>query len=151
MKAKLTVLRAISALIIRRFVFWTTLLVAAAFLLLFGLVWYLAATFSAWWWIMLLPLLALLFLFLVIRLIVVLLANSIYKVRVSASQKQQLESFVNKIQGLLEVRAMGWPLFLAASVKDLVLHKELRTVNSLLADSKSLRKDFAELEKEFTA
>lgn len=147
MKPKINVLRAVTAAVGQRAVRLAALISGGAFAVIFAAIWALAYFFSDWWWLLLIVYVPLLLIGLGAWAIARFIVKRLYPRRVTSEQKVLLNSFTDKIQRLLETRGMGWPVFALLNVKDLVLHRDLRTTKELLEDTTSLKRDFAELEE----
>lgn len=147
MNTKLAVIRALSFVLARRVLRIASVVVAAVALLLIVLTWVLAAQLSAWWWLLLIPVGAASLVAGGLLVIARLIAGSLYREPLSKAQSEKLRAFADKIQRLAESRGMGWWLLIFLSIKDLLLHRELRTMIELARDATSLRQDFAELER----
>lgn len=150
MKTKIDVIRALSFVVVKRVLGVMTVIGIVGFGLAFALIWLLGSKLSPWWWLLLVAWVPLLVVALSIRLGVGYLAvRFLYQEQLTKHQKQQLSTFADKLQRLVEARTLGWPAFALMNVKDLVFHREMRTTKSLITDSASLKKDFQELEKLF--
>lgn len=152
MQSKFTVFRALSFMIMKRIFGMLTLVGLAFFSVIFLLIWLLAAMASSWWWLLLIIWVPLFVVALAIRLGVGYLAVKVlYRKPITNEQKKLLNAFVDKLQKLLEVRGIGWPAFALLNIKDLVVHRELRSTKELITDTKSLKQDFLELETKLEA
>ncbi|MBC7512259.1 hypothetical protein H7142_01185 [Candidatus Saccharibacteria bacterium] len=105
--------------------------------------------FTAWWWLLLVPAFVLLAIFLVVRLIVRIILRRIHTERLSKIQSAALDGFIDKIQALLEARATPPWVFAAICIKDLLIHRDVSTVRSIISSTASLRSDYRQLEKLF--
>lgn len=146
---KVSVFRALSA------VFATKLLVLARWvlfgsaLILFLIVWALATYVDPLWWLLLVIFIPLLLLGLVVYLAARFIAGRLYSKKLTKQQKVALNGFTDKTLRILEARSI--PPFLIAGIviKDLIVHRNLKSLKSLLEDTTTLRADFAKLEQEF--
>ncbi len=149
MKAKVDVIRALTATVARRALLIISILgTVIAILLLLG-IWALAHYLSTWWWLLLFIYIPWLLIALIVLGIAKLITQRIYPQPLSAQQKQLLKSFADKVQRLLESRGMGWWIFAFLCFKDLLFYRDLRTLKELIADTTSLKRDFDELERNF--
>lgn len=105
--------------------------------------------FSPWWWLLAVPFAVLLIMFLVVRIILGFIIRRIYPSKFTATQATDLKSFVDKIQSLLEARATPPWVFVAVSIKDLLLHRDVVTIKAIITDTSSLKSDYKALEKLF--
>lgn len=146
LQPKIRVLRALSARIAKRALRLFTIVDGVLLALLFTGIWVLTYFFSSWWWLLLILYIPLLIVSLFIYLIASFTTARLYRERISTLQRQQLDSFTGKIIELLEARGMGWWWFATLCVRDLLLYRELRTLNELLATATGLKHDFDQLE-----
>lgn len=151
MKSEIAVARALGAVFVQRMLGLFTVVGLTVSALLLLIVWALATWLSSWWWLLLIIILPLIAIFLFVRLVASFIAKRIYPQRINKSQKASLGGFVDTVQGLLEARVMGWPLFVLISVKDLVLHRELRSLKKLISDTAGLRQEFNNLKNDLVA
>lgn len=147
MKSKIDVLRAVSAAVGQRAIRLAALIGGGVLAIIFAVIWALAYFFSDWWWLLLIVYVPFLLIGLGAWAIARFITKRLYSRRITAEQKVLLSNFTDKIQRLLETRGMGWPVFALLNVKDLILHRDLRTTKELLADTTSLKRDLAELEE----
>lgn len=145
-KAKIDTLRAVLASVAQRILRTAMILGIVLFGVVLIIIWLLSHFFSNWWWLLLIIYLPLLLVSLVAWLIARLLSRTLYPQRISPEQKVLINAFTDKIQRLLEARGMGWPMLAMLNIRDLLFYRELRTTKKLIADTSSLKRDFAELE-----
>lgn len=145
---KLTVLRALSAVVARR-VLRLFLIITSLFLVL-GIItiWAFAHFFSVWWWLLLIVYLPVLVVAMTAYLLSRFIVWRLYPVSLSREQTRHLRDFSDKLVRLLETRGLSWWWFAIVCVKDLLVYRELRMLKTLLGDATSLRDDFVHLEKE---
>ncbi|MCB9820271.1 hypothetical protein H6796_03170 [Candidatus Nomurabacteria bacterium] len=147
MSSRVNVFRAISASVARR-IFWVAVtILIIIFSVLLAIMWLLAHFISPWWWIFLIVYIPLFVACALVVLIANFLIKKLYPQKLNKEQKSQLDDFTQKLQRLVETRGMGWPLFALLNFKDLILHRELRTTKHVVSDASSLKKDFADLER----
>ncbi len=145
----LTVARALTALIARRVIHIATIITIAVFVIIVILCGVLAYFFSAWWWLLLIPFVGWLVVFLLIRMILVLMIKQIHSERMSKVQRKALNSFIDKLWGLLEARATPIPIIVLICIKDILFYRDITTIKKFIQDSASLKRDYLELEKLF--
>ena len=147
--SKVTVARALTARTGLRVVRLDTILALSIFgawlLLTNGLVYF----FSPWWWLLLIPALLLLAAFVAVRFIVRLVISRIHAEQLTKPQTEALDGFVDKIQALLEARATPPWVFALICIKDLLLHRDVTTIKSIISSTTHLQRDYKELEKLF--
>jgi len=103
---------------------------------------------SAWWLLLLIPVGLLIVAGSILYAAARFILARLYPHELATAQRHSLTAFNEKILRLLEARSLP-PFALAGIViKDLIVHRELKSLRGLLDDSKSLKQDFAELEKE---
>lgn len=146
--AKVNVIRALSAVVARRVLLFFLVIDSTLLLLLFAGIWALAHNFSAWWWLLLFIWVPIVLASVTTYLVARFIAKQLYPRPLLPAQKQQLRDFTDKILRLLETRGMGWWWFASLCVRDLLLYRELRTLQELIADATSLKSDLAALERE---
>ena len=147
MTPKLIVLRAISAAVARRALFWVSIVAGIALALLLAGIWALAQFVSDWWWLLLVVYIPIFFICLFIFIIARILIRQLYRVRLNNDQKELTRQFTDKLQHLLESRGLGWWWFTVLCVRDLIVYRELRTLKDLIRDATGLKEDFAALER----
>ncbi len=134
----------------RRILNIATIAAAAAMGLVIFVAGALAYFFSSWWWLIVLPFALLFGLFLLARVVALLIVNAIYSHKLSTTQKDKVNEFIDKIQAALEARATPLPLIALICIKDALIHRDIVTVKKIVHDTASLRSDYTELEKLFT-
>jgi membrane protein implicated in regulation of membrane protease activity len=147
--SKLIVARAISAHIARRAVRIATMIAVGILFFAFLITAALVYSFSPWWWFLLLPFLLLFGVFMIVRLVARIIISRIHAGRLDKSQREAIDGFVDKILQIVEARATPPWVFVAITVKDIVIHRDITTIKRLVADSAGLRRDYMELEKRF--
>ena len=145
----LTLGRALTARIATRFLRLATFIILGLFVAVLLTCGLLAYFFSAWWWLLIIPFVILLAIFMVLRLFIGLVIRRIHSERLSPAQADAMDGFTDKIQALLEARATPPWMFVAICIKDLVLHRDITTVKSIVNSTATLKRDYQELEKLF--
>jgi len=141
--------RALSAHLARRIVRIATIVVVVVVASLLLIIGALAYFLSSWWWLLLIPLVIVAVALFVIHLVLSFIIRKLYPQQLSAEQSAQLDSFVDKVEGLLEARSTPFPIIVLICIKDLLVHRDLTTVRSIIKDSGSLMSDYRSLEKLF--
>jgi glycerol-3-phosphate acyltransferase PlsY len=147
--SKVTVARALTARIARRFMKIGDSIVAISAGVLFVIIGVLAYFFSPWWWLLLLPILFIVSVYIIVRLIVAVIISRIHASKLTDDQRKALDAFIHKVQQILEARAMPIPIIVIICIKDILLHRDVTTIKKIIRDSVSLRNDYLELEKLF--
>ena len=149
MKPKIATTRALSAYLAIRSLKFVTIVATVIFVVLIAIIWMLAYYFSPWWWIFALPIVFLGFVFLVLRFIVSRIIGLIHRHPFTIEQRESLETFTSKITNIVEARATPLPIYAIVTIKDVIFHKDARTVRKLVDDTSSLKSDFSKLERHF--
>lgn len=76
-------------------------------------------------------------------------ARAVYATPLSRPQRTALNQFIDKVQGLAEYRSLPPWLFGFVLAKDLVLHRDARSLRKIIDNSSTLRRDFQALNKLF--
>ncbi len=149
-RSKIQVIRALSAIVARQAI--TAFLIIDSVILTLSIIgiWALAYFFSSWWWLLLIIYIPLAAVSALIYLIARFIASRLYPYPLSKDQRSRLQVFTTKILRLLETRGMGWWVFAALCIRDLLFYRELRTLKGLLADAVSLKADLVDLERELS-
>jgi len=142
-------MRALTARFARRFIRLADLIVGTVAIVLVAGVWALAYFFSAWWWLLILPVLFLLGLYVIVRLIVAVVISQVHVGQLSKEQRTALDDFIDKVQQVLEARATPLPIIALICIKDIVVHRDLKTVRKIISETTGLRRDYQALEKLF--
>lgn len=150
MKPKIDVLRALSAVIARRALRVAVVLAVVIAVLLFGVIWLLAAQLSTWWWLLLIIYLPLVMIGVGLGLLLRAIITRLQPRGLSHEERSALEQFADKLQRMIELRGLRWPALVMLSIKDMLLHRDLTTIRSIVRDTTSLRQDLRELEARFT-
>jgi hypothetical protein len=141
--------RALAAHIARRFVRIATIMALVFMTVLLLLTYALAYFSSPWWWLLLIPISLFVAIVFVVRLSLSFIIRRMYPRQLSPEQSGQLDLFVDKIQSLLEARSTPFPFIVLLCIKDLLLHRDLVTIRSIINDSTGLTHDYRKLEKLF--
>ena len=149
MSQRLTAPRALTTLFARRIVRIATLLALAVAVAVFLLTWVLAYFFSSWWWLLIIPLCILLVLFLIVRIVVMIFIRMIHPNSLTKEQTKAMNGFIDKIQAILEAKSTPLPFVVLICIKDILFHRDITTIKSLIKDTTGLRKEYAEIEKLF--
>lgn len=146
--SKINVLRALSKVVAAKAVTFFLIIDSVILTLMFISICLLVYFFSPWWWLLLIIYIPLFIISAVVYLLARLITHGLYPAALTRDQRQHLGDFTDKILRLLETRGMGWWVFAALCIRDLLLYRELRTLKGLLQDTVSLKSDFQTLEQE---
>ena len=144
---KLTVIRAVSQYYTLRIIRFFTIVAVILIVLLLSFDGWLAYQFSPWWLLLMVPILAILIAFLIVRAIVHYVALRVYPTRLSKQESADIKAFIDKLSSVIEVRHMHPVMISLASIKDIVLYRELRTIKTIIENSSTLSADYADLER----
>lgn len=150
MNPKVTAARALAAYISKKSLRLVTIIAISILGVLTIGIWLLAHYFSPWWWVFIIPVILLGLVFTALRWVVLRIITGIYRHPFTTKQVEYLDDFSQKITGLVDARATTLPMFAFITVKDLLLKRDATTVKRIVADSTSLKSDFATLEKLFS-
>ncbi len=146
---KLTVIRAFSQYYTLRIIRLFTLIALILTITLLIVVGLLAYNFSPWWWLLAVPILAFLITFILIRSLIRYIALRVYATKLSKQEQAEIKAFIDKLSSLVDVRHIGPVMLALTSMKDLVLYRELRTIKTIIENSKTLSSDYINLESKF--
>lgn len=149
MNSKLNALRALAAynaqLSLRFFTRFGQIVLAALFVITAVLAYF----FSPWWWIFLLPTAVLLLVFVIALKIVRKIIHKLHRHPFTTRQREQLEKFTGQLKGLAEIKNTPVFVYAITSIWDLIRQRDETSIQKLIESSKSLKSEFAKLEKHF--
>ncbi len=149
MNKKVAAARALGAHLTRQALRLATIFfvsIVAILLLVIGL---LAYNFTAWWWVFAIPIIIACLIALVLHWLVRRLASLIYRHPFSRAQRQALNEFTDKVRSLIDAKNTPLPILAIITIKDVLIHKDPRTIRQLIDNSTSLKADLKDLEKHF--
>lgn len=149
MKPKAITALAIGAYLARKSLRLTTYIFIAIVLTLVIIIGLLAYNYTVRWWIFALPLIAICLIFLVLYWIVNRLVSAIYRHPFSRDQRRALDEFTDKVRSLVESKSIPLPIFAIITIKDVLVHRDAKTIRKLIDDSLSLKDDLKKLESYF--
>lgn len=148
-KASLDTLRALSALfllrILRPVLFMVTLLTIAGYILTIML----SLSFSGWWLLLLLVLVPFTVVFLLIGLVLWLLLQRLLPRKLTSRERSQLNGFTEQLFTIAEKTKTPYPILLFLVGKDVLRGKESSYLRGLIGDSRSLLKEFSDVQALF--
>lgn len=147
--SSITIARALTARISLRVIRLASIIATVVFGLWLLLTACLVYLFTPWWWLLLLPAIVFAVIFVIIRLFIRFIISRIHTELLTKPQAQALDGFVDKVQALLEARATPPWMFALICIKDLVLHRDVTTIKSIISSTTTLKRDYQELEKLF--
>jgi len=148
-KPRVATARAVTAFTARKSLAFATTLYLIALAVLTAFIWLLAHYFSAWWWLFAAPLAIITMIALILRLAISFIINKIYRHPFSRKQREKLEDFTSKVASLAEARSTPLPFYAFITIWDIIRRRDATTIRELIDNSRSLKSDYASLEKYF--
>ncbi|HTK39331.1 MAG TPA: hypothetical protein VL362_00530 [Patescibacteria group bacterium] len=149
MNPKLNAIRALAAYSALQSLRLVTIIFSSIIGVLLLITFVLAYFYSPWWLLLSLPFIILAIIYGVIRLLVKKIIAKIHRHPFTTRQREQLESFTGKLKNLADIRNMSVYSYAIKTIWDVLRHRDETSIEKLVNDSKSLKSDFAELEKHF--
>lgn len=146
---KLTVIRAVSQYYTLRIVRLFIILASILTVLLLSLDGVIAYHFSPWWLLLAIPILSIATVFMLICVFIRYIGLRVYATRLTKQESADIKAFIDKLSSVIEVHHLHPTMVALASIKDLVLYRELRTIKTIIENSKTLSSDYRELESKF--
>lgn len=134
-------LRAVASFYAKRMIKIAGWIGLGIFITLIILTWVLAYYVSSYWWLALIFILPLGFVGLMAFLIAMSLANLVYRQKLTNPQKELVKNYVDKVQSVVEATSYSFSFILFTIAKDLLLHRNLQTLEKFIDDSTSLKRD----------
>jgi hypothetical protein len=130
------------ALNVANLIWW---LVSGAVLVL---TWLLSSQISSWFWLLLILIIPIM----LITGIPLLMGNRVVKrispIKPTKEVKNAVNNFTGSVIKVAALRGTSWPLFMAGIVKDVVVHKDVRSVQSLMETATELKNEYTTLASE---
>lgn len=145
MASYLTALRAVASVYAKRIVRFAGFVALSFFVVALVLTWFLAAEFSSYWWLALIFILPMGFIGLVAFLLVWRLIAAVYQPSLTATQRRAVGSYVDKLQAVMETAQLSFWFILVMIGKDLLLHRDLCSLEQFIGDSTSLKRGLDDL------
>lgn len=149
MNSKLNTLRALAAYSAQQSLRVITILGSIVLTVLFVTTATLAYFFSPWWWIFILPTAVLLLTFVVVRKIVQRVIRKLHRHPFTTRQREEIEKFTGELKGLAEIKNTSIFVYAITTIWDVVRQRDETSIQKLIESSKSLKSNFAKLEKHF--
>lgn len=147
MNNTITVARALGYVLLKDILNIVTIVGALIIGSLLALSIWLTNSVSGWWGLLVFVIVTIGIIAAGIRLLLGWLIKRLYPQPLSSQQKKKTREFIQKMQGIADVRAMGWPLFVLITIKDVIRHRDVTTIKKVVSDSSTLRGDLRELER----
>lgn len=145
MKSEFNVARALGSVFAGRILAGYSLIMTIYSLVILLIILLLAYFFSGWWLLLLLIHLPVVLMLLIIRLVLAFIIRRLNPKKLTNQQKLVLNNYADTVQHLIESRALGWPLLVLLSVKDLLFYRQLRTLKKIITSTASLYQEFNQL------
>lgn len=149
MNPKLNAIRALAAYSAQQSLRLFTIAGSMLITVLFAIVAALSYYFTPWWWIFALPIVVLLLAFLVMRSLVKRIISRLHRHPFTTRQREQLEKFTGELKGLAEIKNTPVYIYALMTIWDVLRNRDETAIQKLVDSSKSLKSDFANLEKHF--
>lgn len=148
-RASLDALRALSALFLLRVLRPALFMVAVLMIAGYTLTIMLTLSFSSWWLLLLFVLIPLTLMFLVLGTVVWFLLQRILPRKLSSQERSRLNGFTEQLFAIAEKTKTPYPILLFLVAKDVVRGKESSFLRGLIGDSRTLMKDFGDIQALF--
>lgn len=149
--SKLTAPRALTATVARRLIRTLTVIASVITVVSFIISGLLAYFFTGWWWILAGITFIIFGFFLLIRFIFSAAVRIIYPNKLTREQSTTMNSFIDTIQEILEAKSTPPIIMMLICIKDLILHRDIVTIKTLIRDTSRLRSEYKKLEQLFQA
>lgn len=148
-QATFSTLRAVSALVLKRLiqpiVFMIVILLTAGYVSTALL----ALSFSGWWWLLLLILAPLTLFFGLIVYVLRFFLQRLLPRKLSQNERQKINEFTDKLFRVAEHTSTPYPVLLFLIGKDVIRGRESVFLRNLIGDSKTITKDFEDVQTLF--
>lgn len=105
----------------------------------------LAHSFTGWWWLLAIPVVCFYIVFCFVLTLAHVITRKISPLKLNAEQKKQVSAFNQKMKTVIEQTQTSYFIIAFQLLKDLIVHKEARTIKNLIDDSSTLKSDFQTL------
>ena len=148
--ASFNALRAVSALVLARALRPVAIMVAILLFAGYALMIMLSLSFSSWWLLLLVLLIPITLVVLVVGLLLRFITQQILPRELTRDEHGRLQGFADKIFGIAEKTKTPYPVILFLIAKDVVRGRESSFIKGLIGDSRSLMKEFSEIQRWFS-
>jgi len=149
LKTSIAAMRAISALLLQRFLypimFMIIILTVAAYVATILL----SLSFSAWWWLLLIILVPTSLLFFATGYVAWFLIQQLVPRKLTSSERKRLKGFIDKLFDLAERTRTPYPVLLFLVAKDAIQGKGSSFVGNLIGDSRDAVREFNDIQAMF--
>lgn len=145
MASYINALRVVAAIYAKRTITLIAWIGLAVFVLLTTATWQLATHYSSYWWLALIFIVPMGFIGLVAFIISRTVANVVQGQKLTRSQKKRVNAFVDKVQSVVEATQLSFFFIIVMLAKDLLLHRNLQTLERFIGESTTLRRDLDDL------
>lgn len=140
-------LRAVAAVYAKRIIRLVTVIGVVIFILLIIGTALLAAYVSNYWWLALIFILPISIIVSILLILSLLVANAVQGKELRRPQEKLVGAFVDKLQSVVERTQLSFGFVLFIIAKDLLFHRNLKSLEAFIGDSNSLKRDLDELAK----
>lgn len=148
-KASFAALRALSALFLLRVLQPVLIMLAILTVAGYALMIMLTLSFSSWWLLLLILFIPLTLVFLVSGGILWLLLQRLLPRKLTASERSRLNAFTGQLFSLAERTKTPYPILLFLVAKDVLRGRESSFLRGMIGDSKTLMKEFDDIQALF--
>lgn len=149
-RTSLTAIRAVSALLLQRFLHPALLMITIILVAIYVLTTLLALSFSTWWWLLLFILIPVTLFLLVVGYILWFLLQQLLPRHLTRVERQKLKTFIDKLFSLAERTRTPYPILLFLIAKDTIRGRGSSFVGNLIGDSKDVVREFNDIQKMFS-
>lgn len=145
MASYISALRVVAAIYAKRtiaLVGWVALGIAT---LLTIATWQLAQNYSSYWWLALIFIVPMSIIGLVVFVVSLTVANIVQGQPLTRAQKKRVNTYVDKVQSVVEATQLSFGFILLMIAKDLLLHRNLQTLERFIGESTTLKSDLDDL------
>lgn len=145
MTSYINALRVVAAIYAKRTITLVGWIALGVFVALIIATWQLAVHYSNYWWLALIFIVPMGFIGLIIFIVSSAIANVVQGQKLTRSQKKRVNEFVDKVQSVVEATQLSFFFIIATIAKDLLLHRNLQTLERFIGQSTTLRRDLDDL------
>jgi len=149
LKASITAMRALSALLLQRFLYPILIMIIILTVAAYVGVALLSLSFSAWWWLLLIILVPTSLLFFALGYVAWFLIQQLVPRKLNSSERKRLKSYIDKLFDLAERTRTPYPVLLFLIAKDVIQGKSSNFVGNLIGDSHDALREFNDIQKMF--
>jgi ABC-type multidrug transport system fused ATPase/permease subunit len=145
MQSNISLLRAIAAVFLRRLLGQALVVPAIVFVGLVAVVAWLAIHVAAWWWIALVAFIPLAIIFAGATVLSWWAIKMLSPRTLSRTERRYVADFSGRLMEFVEAGRAPLPFLAVRLVFDLLIHRDARFLNNMIARSQGLREDYEKL------